>query len=220
VDAYLDREDAGRRLGAELARRDLGDVVVLGLPRGGVPVAAPVAVALGAPLDVIVVRKLGVPSRPELAMGAIAEGGVRVLDERVVRRAGVAPWQLEEVEAREREALAERVARLRHGRPRPELAGRTALVVDDGVATGATASAAARAARRLGAARVVVAAPVGATDAIQGLRDADEVVCPRTPEPFGAVAAHYVRFEQTSDAEVERLLAVSPDRPGPRRRLG
>lgn len=206
MERFADRVDAGRQLAARLADRRAPDVVVLGLPRGGVPVAAEVAAALDAPLDVIVVRKLGVPYHPEVAMGAIGEGGVRVLDEDFVARAGVSPAEVDAVERRERAALDERVARLRAGRERLDLTGRTAIIVDDGIATGATATAASRVARRLGAARVVVAAPVGGLDAAQRVGDADEVICLRQPPGFMAVGQYYRNLSQTSDEEVVRLL--------------
>lgn len=214
---FRDRVDAGRRLGAYLAGREgaRGAVpstpwrqpVVLGLPRGGVPVAAEVARALQAPLDVIVVRKLGFPRYPEVAMGAIGEGGVRVLDDDLIADAGVDRAAVAAVEAAERVTLDARVARLRHGRPRLDLTGRTAIIVDDGIATGATAAAAVRVARALGAAEVVVAAPVGAPDAVAGLTEADRVVCLLQPVAFGAVGAYYDDFGQTTDDEVAALLA-------------
>lgn len=203
-----DRVDAGRRLGQALEPLSGPDVVVLGLPRGGVPVAVEVARALGAPLDVLLVRKLGAPSHPELALGAVGEGGVRVLDQRLVDRLGVTAEQVEQVERRERAEVARRRERLRAGRPPLSLAGRTALVVDDGLATGATARAACAVARAAGAARVVVAAPVGSPDAVERLRPAaDAVVCLHTPSAFTSVGQWYADFRPTSDSEVERLLA-------------
>ncbi|RCV55216.1 phosphoribosyltransferase, partial [Marinitenerispora sediminis] len=181
---FTDRRDAGRRLAAEPGLRRITDAVVLGLPRGGVPVAFEVAAELGAPLDVAVVRKLGVPYQPELAMGAIGEGGVRVLDERTLLLAGLGEWDVAAVERHERAELEQRVRRLRALRPRVALAGRTAVVVDDGVATGSTARAACRIARAQGAARVVVAVPVGPPEAVARLREvADDVVCSEQP-PF------------------------------------
>lgn len=204
---FRDRTDAGRRLAEHLAAWRGPDVVVLGLPRGGVPVAAEVASALGAPLDVIVVRKLGIPYQPEVAMGAIGEGGVRVLDEALVARAGVTATEVDAVERRERATLEARVERFRSGRERLDLIGRTAIIVDDGIATGATATAAARVARQLGAARVVVAAPVGGPDAADRVHDADEVICLLQPPGFHAVGSYYRDFGQTSDDEVAALLA-------------
>ena len=206
MDVYRDRVDAGRRLGEWLADRSLDDPVVLGLPRGGVPVAAEVARRLGAPLDVIVVRKLGVPSQPELAMGAIGEGGVRVLDERIIRAGRVEAQRVAEVESQERAVLEARLRRLRRDRPRVELTGRTAVIVDDGIATGATARVAALVARALGAARVVVAVPVGPPDIELRMPEADEVVCLQKPWSFRAVGAAYDDFHPTSDEDVERVL--------------
>jgi putative phosphoribosyl transferase len=179
-------------------------VVVLGLPRGGVPVAAVVADELGAPLDVVVVRKLGVPSQPELAMGAVGEGGVVVRSEAVVHAAGVDPASFAEVLARERAEVERRLARLRPDRPRTPVAGRTAVVVDDGLATGSTARAACAVLRAAGAARIVLAVPVApAGMAVDG---ADELVVVRSPDPFGAVGRWYVDFTATSEQEVADLL--------------
>ena len=203
---YADRADAGRRLAARLAELELRAVVVLGLPRGGVPVAHEVATALHAPLDVIVVRKLGVPSHPELAMGAIGEGGFEVLDRGTLARAGVTETELRRVEETERAELAARVERLRRHRERVDLTGRVAVIVDDGVATGATARVACEVARHLGAARVVIAVPVGPADAIADGLGADEIVCPETPAPFHAVGQHYDDFSETTDDEVAALL--------------
>jgi putative phosphoribosyl transferase len=209
VDRFRDRTDAGRRLGEHLLPWRSPETIVLGLPRGGVPVAAEVATALGAPLDVIIVRKLGIPYQPEVAMGAIGEGGVRVLDDVLVARAGVSSGEVAAVERRERATLGSRVDRFRAGRERLDLTGRTAIIVDDGIATGATATAAAQVARQLGAARVVVAAPVGGADAADRIGDADEVVCLLQPPGFQAVGSHYRDFRQTSDDEVAALLAAA-----------
>ena len=204
---FVDRTDAGRRLAAQLRHLRDDDVVVLGLPRGGVPVAFPVALALDAPLDIIVVRKLGLPHQPELAMGAIGEGGARVVDGSLVERAQVTDFELAEVERRERAELDRRADRFRAGRERIPLAGRTALIVDDGVATGATARAACQGARAQGAARVVLAVPVGATATVDELRSvADEVVCPEVHDVFYAIGQFYGDFSQTSDEEVVDLL--------------
>jgi len=203
---FRDRVDAGRRLAARLAEMRGESVVVLGLPRGGVPVAAEVAVELGAPLDVIVVRKLGVPLQPEVAMGAIGEDGSRYLDQQLIERIGISDAQIEDVERRERATLASRVALFRARTDRIELSGRTALIVDDGIATGATSTVACRIARDLGAARVVLAAPVGGTDAGRRVHGADDVVCLLQPLGFQAVGAYYRDFGQTSDAEVVALL--------------
>ena len=204
---FADRSDAGRRLAELLTAYRDRDVVVLGLPRGGVPVAAEVAHALDAPLDVLVVRKLGVPTQPELAFGAIGEDGVRVPNDTVLRRIGLGDNETSAVEAVERAELERRVARYRGGRPGQELAGRTVLVIDDGFATGATARAAVLVARARGAKTVVLAAPIGAADTVAELRTvADDVVCLGAPLDFVAVGQGYVDFSQTTDAQVCALL--------------
>ncbi|MGH8866604.1 MAG: phosphoribosyltransferase family protein [Actinomycetes bacterium] len=216
---FANRIDAGRRLAARLSYLRGQDVVVLGLPRGGVPVAFEVARALEAPLDVLVVRKLGVPFQAELAMGAIGEGGVRVLNNRVLADASVTADEMAEVERAEREVLERRLARFRGDRVRVPLEGRTALVVDDGIATGSTARAACQVARALGAARVVLAAPVGPPNSIPALgQDADEVILLETPAFFFAIGQFYADFSQTSDEEVVRLLiwAATPRVPSAR----
>ncbi|WBP86002.1 phosphoribosyltransferase [Kitasatospora cathayae] len=205
---FTDRTDAGRRLAARLAHLAGPDTVVVALPRGGVPVAAEVASALGAPLDICVIRKLGVPYQPELAMGAIGEDGVRVLNEQILRLAGVGDEQLAQVEQRERTELARRARRYRGDRPATDLRGRTVLVVDDGIATGSTAKAACRIVRARGAARVVLAVPVAPRDWTDRLSEvADELVCVDTPSPFFAIGEFYADFSQTGDEEVLRLLA-------------
>ncbi len=205
---FADRVDAGRQLSRQAMHLRGPDVVVLGLPRGGVPVAFEVARALDAPLDVIVVRKLGVPDQPELGMGAIGEGGVRITNPRVLRAARVSAEELAGVEAREQDTLAQRTRLLRGDRPPVPLEGRTAVIVDDGVATGSTARAACKVARARGARRVIVATPVAAPDAVEGLRgDADEVVCVLTPQWLSAIGAWYGDFTPTSDADVRELLA-------------
>jgi predicted phosphoribosyltransferase len=204
---YTDRTEAGDRLAAEL-RQYAGrpDVVVLGLVRGGVPVAARVAAVLQAPLDVLVVRKLGVPWAPEVAFGALGPGGVVVHNPEVEGYISTADVQA--VTRAEADELRRREERYRQGRPPLSLEGRVAIIVDDGLATGASARAAVAAARRLNAARVVLAVPVGAPDAVETLRrEADEVVCPLTPPDFGAVSRFYQHFPQTSDEEVVALLA-------------
>jgi predicted phosphoribosyltransferase/predicted alpha/beta-hydrolase family hydrolase len=204
---FANRIDGGRRLAHALTAFRGRDVVVLGLPRGGVPVAAEVARALDLPLDVILVRKLGVPSQPELAMGAIGEDGVRVLNDEVLRLTGVASREVEVVEAREREELARRAKQYRGNRPPVSLRGRIALIVDDGIATGSTVRAACEVAREHGAARVVVAAPVAPTDTVRSLREvADEVIVVDTPARFWAIGEFYDDFSPTSDDEVQRLL--------------
>ncbi|MFI9497554.1 phosphoribosyltransferase family protein [[Kitasatospora] papulosa] len=205
---FTDRTDAGRRLSVALRHLGRRDPVVLGLPRGGVPVAYEVAQALGAPLDVIVVRKLGVPYHPELGFGAIGEGGVRVISEEIVRRTGVGEKDLVAVERAEAAELVRRAHAYREGRPRLPLEGRAVVVVDDGVATGATARAACQVVRAQGAAYVVLAVPVAPPDAAARLReDADEVVCLSAPVLFSAVGEWYRDFSQTSDEEVVALLA-------------
>jgi putative phosphoribosyl transferase len=204
---FRDRADAGRQLARQLEHLRGEPVVVLGLPRGGVPVAAEVAVALDAPLDVILVRKLGVPFQPELGMGAIGEDGVRVLNEDVVRAARVRDDEIAAVEADERVELERRAERFRGGRARVPLAGRIAVVVDDGIATGSTARAACEVARAQGAARVVLAVPVAPPGWDTRLADvADELVALATPEHFFAVGQYYDRFGQTTDDEVVASL--------------
>jgi putative phosphoribosyl transferase len=203
---FANRRDAGRRLAEALTDRDWDDPVVLGLPRGGVPVADEVARALGAPLDVLVVRKLGLPHQPEVAMGAIGEEGAEVVNEDVVGLGRVSPSAFAAVERRERAELDARVRRFRRGRPPLPLAGRTAIVVDDGVATGATARVACRVARARGAARIVLAVPVGSPDALATIPEADEIVAVSAPPGFMAVGMHYVDFRQTEDSEVTSIL--------------
>jgi putative phosphoribosyl transferase len=204
---FADRVDAGRQLARRLATELGPDAVVLGLPRGGVPVAFEVADALGLPLDVVVVRKLGVPYQRELAMGAIGEG-VRVLNERVLHASAVGQAELAAVEHRERAELDRRLAELRAGRAAIALAGREVAVVDDGIATGSTARAACAVVRARGARRVVLAAPVGPAAAIAELAgDADEVVLLHAPATFAAVGQFYGDFSPTSDEEVRILLS-------------
>ena len=210
MDYFNDRRDAGRQLAQAFDGRRLDRPVVLGLPRGGVPVAAELARALDAPLDVLVVRKLGLPHQPEVAMGAIGERGARVLNNDVLRSSGVSDAQLAAVERRERAELEGRVSRFRGEAPIIDLAGRTAVIVDDGVATGATARVACRVARELGAASVILATPVGAPDSIAALAampEVEDVVCLSTPRGFMAVGMHYIDFSQTTDAEVQQILA-------------
>ncbi len=210
-----DRVQAGRQL-AELLRQQRvtdKDTVVLGLPRGGVPVAYEVATALNLPLDVIIVRKLGAPLQPELAMGAIGEDGVRTLNEEIVAKAGVGPEELAVLEKNQRAELERRVELFRGARPRIPLTGRTALIIDDGIATGSTVRAACQVARAHGARRVVVATPVAPLATVNALRaDADDVICVDTPEPFWAIGEFYDDFTQTNDEEVAQLLDAAANR--------
>jgi putative phosphoribosyl transferase len=205
---FRDRRDAGRRLATELAQMDLDRPVIVALPRGGVPVAYEVAAALGAPLDVLAVRKLGAPGHPEFGVGAVAEDDVGVLDPRTAGSVGMEGDVLEAAIARESAELRRRVAVYRDGRPPVPLQGRTAVIVDDGVATGLTDLAALRAVRKRGAARVVVAVPVGAPPSLSMLRDeADDVVCLCAPTDLGGVGRWYDDFSQVPDEVVVRLLA-------------
>jgi putative phosphoribosyl transferase len=221
---FADRVDAGRQLGARLSRRFPGAgpspagppgelpgpdrPVVLGLPRGGVPVAAEVARALDGELDVLVVRKIGVPWQPELALGAVGEDGVQVVNEGIASACALTPGQLEELASRARAEVEARLRQLRAGRQAVPLAGRTAIVVDDGVATGATMRAAVDVVRARGAARVVVAVPVAAAEAVDILRaSVDELVVLLSPVDLGGVGLWYADFTQTTDAEVASLLS-------------
>ncbi len=212
---WRDRVEAGRQLGAKLlSELEAENVVVLGLPRGGVPVAFEVAKAIAAPLDVIVVRKLGLPWQPELALGAIGEDGVRVLNPDVVSSSRVSEAMIATVEARERAHVEAQVATYRAGRPRLTLTGRTAVIVDDGVATGATALVACQVARILGAARVAIAVPVAPPETCAQLaRVADDVVVLESPDPFLAVGQWYLDFSQTTDDQVVALLQLAATRP-------
>jgi putative phosphoribosyl transferase len=204
---FYDRVEAGRRLAPELAHLRADDVVVLGLPRGGVPVSFEVARWLAAPLDVIVVRKIGVPWQPELAMGAVGEDGATIVNRAVVQTTRVDAQELNSAAAVARAELDRRVGRLRGDRPRVDLTGKTAVIVDDGIATGATARVACEVARAQGAARVVLAVPVGPPGAVAAMSDvADEVLCLQQPDRFNAVGQFYEDFSATSDADVVRLL--------------
>jgi putative phosphoribosyl transferase len=210
---FRDRTDAGRQLARAVAARGDGNVVVLGLPRGGVPVAAEVAGYLAAPLDVILVRKLGVPGQPELAMGAIGEGGVQVVNDQVVRAAGITSFELQLAIESELAEITIRAQRYRKGRERVPLEGRTVVIVDDGLATGATARAAMLVARANGATRVVLAIPVAPHRSLRMVADiADEVVCLSSPAGFYAVGQAYRHFDPTSDDEVVTLLQRTADR--------
>jgi predicted phosphoribosyltransferase len=206
--AFVNRTEAGRLLAEKLGKyASRNDVVVLGLPRGGVPVAYEVAKRLHAPLDVFIVRKLGVPGFEELAAGAIASGGVRVLNEDVVRAIPYASEAIEAVTAKETAELQRREQIYREGRPPPELRDKIGILVDDGLATGATMRAAVKALRQCGAAKIVVAVPVGPPDTCEELaHEADEAICLSTPSFFQAVGQYYEDFSQTSDDDVRELL--------------
>jgi putative phosphoribosyl transferase len=214
---FKDRTDAGRRLALELELyRGRDDVVVLALPRGGVPVGFEVAEALHAPLDVFVVRKIGVPGQPELAMGAIASGDVEVRNEDVFRHLGVSETAARAVIERERRELERRERMYRHGLPPHDVAGKVVILVDDGLATGATMRAGVQALRRRDPAAIVVAVPTAAPDTCDEFRDlVEDVVCLETPEPFLGVGRWYVDFAQVTDADVEDLLGrrrAAPER--------
>jgi putative phosphoribosyl transferase len=208
---FIDRRNAGLVLASRLAKyagRD--DVVVLALPRGGVPVAYEVASALGVPMDVFLVRKLGTPGHRELAMGAIASGGVRVLNEDVVHWYGISDSAIERIAREEQEELERRERAYRDDRPAPDLTNKIVILIDDGLATGSTMRAAAQAVRARRPSRVIVAVPVGAGQTCAELAAvADEVICARMPEPFSAVGQWYVNFDQTDDDEVRELLRKS-----------
>ena len=208
---FRDRREAGRVLAGLLERyRGSDDVVVLGLPRGGVPVAFEVAQGVGAPLDVFLVRKLGVPGRPELAMGAIASGGVVVVNDDVVRGLGIGPDVIRQVAEREGRELLRREFAYREGLPMADLAGKTVVLVDDGLATGASMRAAIQALRKHWPDRVVVAVPAAPQSTCEELRlEVDDVVCATTPSPFFAVGASYWDFTQTTDGEVRDLLEAA-----------
>ncbi len=204
---FADRASAGRVLAEQVSRQALPpDAIVLGLPRGGVPVAAEVAKRLGCPVDVLVVRKLGVPWQPELAMGAMA-AGVQSLDEELIRALDIPPEQVEAVAARERHELERRELLYRGSSPAPLLKGRVVVLVDDGLATGSSMLAAAKAIRKMKPARIIVAVPVGSAEACQRLRREVEVcICLANPRPFGAVGAWYDDFRQVNDSDVRYLL--------------
>jgi predicted phosphoribosyltransferase len=206
---FRDRRDAGRLLAEKVtAYTGRPDVLVLALPRGGVPVAYEVARALGAPLDIFVVRKLGIPGHEELAMGAVATGGVRVLNEQVVRGLGIPDDVIEAVTVWERRELTRRERLYRGDRPAPDVRGKTVILVDDGLATGASMHAAIAALRQQEPARIVVAVPTAARETCDAFRaEVDDVICATTPEPFHAVGLWYEDFSQTTDEEVRELLA-------------
>lgn len=210
IQVFKNRPEAGRRLGEALKDRVGGDSVVLALPRGGVPVALEVARRLGLPLDILIVRKIGVPRQPELAMGAIGEGTVRIIDARTVAAAGVTAEEFAEVESVERTELDRRVLLYRRDISAVSLAGKTAVIVDDGIATGSTMRAAAQVAKAAGASRVIVAVPVAPLGAGERMEaDVDELVVIASPTRFGGVGQFYVDFTQTTDAEVVKLLLES-----------
>jgi predicted phosphoribosyltransferase len=206
---FCNRTDAGRQLAEKLAAyANRPDVLVLALPRGGVPVGCEVARALGASLDIFLVRKLGVPGYEELAMGAVATGSVRVLNDEIVRGLGISEHEIDAAVARELQELARRERLYRGDRRPPDIAARTVILVDDGLATGATMRAAIQASRQQQPARIVVAVPTSSPDICEALKaEADEVICAMTPEPFFAVGHWYDDFTQTTDEEVRELLA-------------
>lgn len=207
---FSDRREAGRELAALVPAVRSDEAIVLALPRGGVPVAYEIARALGAPLDVFLVRKLGTPGHPELAMGAIASGGIRVLNEEVVRYLNIPQELIDAVAEREQSELARREAAYRRGGSLPSLKDRTVILVDDGLATGSTMKAAVAAVKQEQPSRVVVAVPVGAPETCRALAAvADEVICARMPSPFSAVGQWYRDFAQTTDEEVTDLLEKS-----------
>lgn len=212
---FQDRVEAGQILAESLeAYKNRPDVVVLALPRGGVPVAFEVARALNAPLDIFLVRKLGVPGHEELAMGAIASGGVRTINEDVVQTLGIPDEVIDAVTAKEQQELERREHLYRDGRPPLDVRGRTVILIDDGLATGSTMRAAAAALRKQRPARIVVAVPVGAASTCDEFRrEVDEAICAVTPEPFFAISLWYRDFTQTTDDEVRDLLARATGRP-------
>jgi predicted phosphoribosyltransferase len=204
---FVDRREAGRRLAVRLRSYAGPDTLVLALPRGGVPVGYEVARALEVPLDVFVVRKLGLPGHPEMAMGAIASGGIPLLNDNLVQYLGLSPELVDEVVEQEREELERRELEYRGTESPPDVRGRTVILIDDGLATGSTMLAAIEALRKLGPARIVVAVPVASPQACEALaREADDVVCAATPQPFHAVGLWYDDFSQTTDEEVRELL--------------
>jgi putative phosphoribosyl transferase len=216
---FADRRQAGATLAQQLkAHEGRQDVIVLALPRGGVPVAFEVARALGAPLDIFVVRKLGLPGHRELAMGAIASGGVRILNADVVRWYGIPTAVIDEVARQEQVELERREREYREGGRPADLSGKVVILIDDGLATGSTMKAAVEAVRKHGPSRVVVAVPVGAPETCRELAEvADEVVCARTPARFSAVGQWYLDFSETSDDEVRSLLRQAGGNDGGRR---
>jgi predicted phosphoribosyltransferase len=217
---FQDRSEAGRLLAAKLRKfANRPDVVVLALPRGGVPVGFEVAKALNVPLDVFVVRELGVPGHEELAMGAIASGGARVLNQDVVRGLGIPEYMIDAVAAKEEQELGRREREYRNGRPPIDVRGRTVILVDDGLATGSSMRVAAAALRQRNPAQIIVAVPVASPDTCNEFEtEVDQIICAATPEPFVAVGRWYRNFSQTSDEEVRELLRQAADfgKPGTR----
>ena len=205
---FKDRRDAGKQLAKELSDfKGQDDAIVLGLPRGGVPVAFEVAEALKLPLDVFIVRKLGVPGQPELAMGAIASGGIQVLNDSVIRRAGISESQIEDVAQKEKEELKKREKAYRGARPDIDLHGKTVLLVDDGLATGASMRAAISALQEHEPKKIIVAVPTAPSDTCQEFEpEVDQIICLRTPTPFWGVGGSYQNFSQTTNEEVRELL--------------
>jgi putative phosphoribosyl transferase len=214
VEPFRDRFSAGKELAIKLLNyASLSNVIVLGLPRGGVEVAYEVALRLNAELDVFLVRKLGAPFEPELAMGAIAEGGILLLNDAVVNYMGISKDSIESAAKQELAELERRLKLYRNGRPALELKGKTVLIVDDGLATGATMKAALKAIKRKEPQKIIVAVPVGApTTCMEIKSEADEVICLKSPEPFTAVGSWYNIFEQTTDQQVQELLKKASDR--------
>ena len=208
---FRDRQEAGRLLAHRLATlKNRPDLIVMGLPRGGVPVAHEVAKALNAPLDVFIVRKLGVPGHEELAMGAVASGGVRILNDEVIRHLNITKEAIDAATLRELGELERRERLYRDNRPMPEIQGKTVIVVDDGLATGSTMKVALAALRRKHPARLIVAVPIAPPETCESLRnDADEIVCAATPESFVAVGAWYRQFDQITDEEVRSLMEAT-----------
>ncbi|GAA1957793.1 phosphoribosyltransferase [Kitasatospora viridis] len=210
---FRDRAEAGRLLGKRVASWAADQPIVIGLPRGGVPVAFEVARALGAPLDILVVRKIGAPGQPELALGAVGEGGIRLFNHDIVSALGVSAERLEQLATATSAEVAERTGRLRGDRPPLEVAGRSVVVVDDGIATGATVRAALAVLRRREVAELMLAVPVTAPEALRVLGPlADDLVCLSAPPAFMAVGQYYEDFDQTTDQEVRRLLATAGER--------
>ncbi|MCK9275166.1 MAG: phosphoribosyltransferase [Syntrophales bacterium] len=205
---FRDRKDAGRRLAAELFEyKNKKNVLVLALPRGGVPVGYEIARYLSAPLDVFLVRKLGVPGQEELAMGAVASGGIRVLNEDIIRALGIHTYQIDEIAAKEQTELERREQQYRGNKPDLEIKGRTVILVDDGLATGASMRAAVKALKLSMPSEIIVAVPTASPDTCEEFKsEVDKIICAETPSPFRAVGARYVDFSQTTDEEVRRLL--------------